>query len=316
MAFLKKTVPWLIVLATFYYLFKKYPLDQVIQAARHINFSLFISYSITYFVFMWIVDCWSLARLFSRFGSSTLVREVMPVRLATYLIMVLNYSAAQGVFAYFFKRAKQVSFSKSSSLILFITIIDLYWTITLAFIGSCLASPLVQGHQLSYLISIIWSAATAGLISLNFFWKLPAHWKLMQWLQKRELFHAFHQANIKDYLFTMITRLPMHLAVNTIFYFVAFSFGAHLPFVKVIMYLPIIILIGALPITPGGLGTTQLAAVEFFQNDIQGKIIDQGLVTPAELLLAMSLAFVFFNYFLKALSGSFFLKKATNYAKS
>lgn len=247
---LTKLIPWAVALAIFYYLFSKYPLGQLAQAAKHLNLWLFIPYAVLYFLFMWIVDCWTLSWLFGRFGFPTRIREIMTVRLASYLIMVINYGASQGVLAYFFKKVKSVPFFKSSSLILFTVIIDLYWTISFAFMGSFYSDLVIEGVNLSRVIQTLWGGATVGLLALFIFWRLPLNVKAIHWIRSRDLFYTFHHAKAQDYLTLMLMRLPMHLAINSSLYFVALTFGVHIPLMTTWAYLPIVILIGTIPITP------------------------------------------------------------------
>jgi uncharacterized membrane protein YbhN (UPF0104 family) len=297
---IKIIFPWLIAAFVFYYLFSKYPLHQLIVASQNVNWFLFIGYSVFYFLFMWLIDCWTLSWLFSRFGFPTLLRDLMRFRFASYLLMVFNFGAGQGFFAYFFKKRKGVPFFVSSSLILFIIIIDLYWTVSFAFIGSFFNDLVIGGVNLSPIIQTVWGGASVALISLILFCRLPLRWRAINWVRTRDLFHTFNKAKLSDYGIIALFRLPMLLAVNTTLFFLGPMFHAPLPFIKVISYMPIIILIGALPITPGGMGTMQLATVEFFKD----------FVPDPSILVSLSLLFMFTNYLLKAIAGSIFIKGA------
>lgn len=309
---LKIGLPWLVAVVIFYYLFSKYPLGQLAAAMRYANLPYLLILSVVYFLFMWAVDCWSLSRVFTLFGTPTRFADVMTVRLATYLVMVFNYPAAQGILAYFFKRTKNIPFFKSTGLIFFITLTDLYWTISLALVGSFFAKQSIDGIPLGGIIRSTWIITTGGLAVLILACRSPFLWAKIPWQRARDLMHVFNQASPSHYAYSLAMRFPLHLAIVSSFYFVAMTFGSHIPFSKIISCLPIVLLIGTLPLTPGGLGTVQLATVEFFKNDLKGGPVDQGVVSSAELLISMSLGFIFLNYLLKALAGSFFFKKAVN----
>ena len=297
-----KIFPWLIAVGIFYSLFRKYPLPQLIEAARYAHVSIFILYATAYFFFMGLMDCVGMVWLFGRFGFSTSLKKILPVRLASYLIMVLNYPAAQGMLAYFFTRTKKIPFLQAMGMIVFLTLMDLYWTISFAFVGSFFSDFSIKGIDLNQIVRMIWMGTTMGLVCVMAFRALPPGLKGVAWVRKRHLFQVFHQAHPFDYLKVLLLRLPMHLAINTSFYFIALSFGTFIPFWKVIARLPLVILVGTIPVTPGGLGTVQVATVEFFKSDVSEPI-----------LLSMSLAFVFMNYFLKAVTGSIFFRTALQY---
>src|SRR5574341_1432103 len=97
---------------------------------------------------MWIVDCLCLSRIFTMFGVPAPIRAFLVIRLATYTVMIVSYGAAQGLLAYFFKKAKKVTFFKTSSLLLMTILLDLYATATIAFAGSLFSDLLINGIPL------------------------------------------------------------------------------------------------------------------------------------------------------------------------
>ncbi len=307
---LKYFLPWLLAAAIFYYLFTRYPVSHLLEALSYVNLPFFIAYSLFYFIFMWIADCWGLAKLFARLGFPTKTRELLTLRLASYPIMIFNYGAAQGAMAYFFKREKNVPFLKSTSLISFIIMIDLYWAVTLAFVGSFFSGFVIGDLNLKKVLWTLWLLATAGLLLLLLVARLPSLGRVFNWLRDHHLFAAYRSATLLDYFYALFLRFPMHLAINSTFYFLAIAFGVHIPFLAVLTYLPLTILIGSLPITPGALGVTQIVAVELFQDKISGPLLTAGTISAAELIVMMTLSFQLVNYLLKGISGSFFIKKA------
>jgi uncharacterized protein (TIRG00374 family) len=110
----------------------------------------------------------------------------------------------------------------------------------------------------------------------------------------------------KDHFVLLAYRLPMHLMICSGLYLVALAFGCRIPFLVAVAGFPLILLVGVLPITPGGLGTTQLVTVALFEPYLT--LPPGAAVTPSEMLFAMSLTWLFANYFLKALWGAVSLK--------
>lgn len=309
MKYLRHIIPWVIAVGIFFYLFRQYPPRDLVAASQFLNIPLFCSYAVIYFLYMWYVDCWALARIMTRFHIPLRAKELFQVRFASYLIMVVNYGAGQAGLAYFIKRHKHASLPAVLGTILFVLVIDLYWTINLAFIGSYFARPVVRDVPLFPIISMIWLIATSAILINIAFWKFKAKNRFVKWMQEHPASLTFRKARLIDYGWTLLLRLPMHIAINTAIFFVAWTFGVSIPFWKVVSSLPIVILAGTIPITPGGLGTVQVATIELFKNSVSGAVLSSGQVQPAELLFAMSLLMIFSNYFLKAVTGSLFLNK-------
>lgn len=215
---ISKGLPWIFVVIIFTLLFRRYSMTDVLLASRYVHWSYFIFYALGYFLYIFIFDCWTFAWVFSRFKYATRFQEMVPIRLASYLLMIFNYAAGQAMLAYFFKKSKGVPFFKSSSLIFFTVLIDLYWTISFAFVGSSFVSIEIEGLDVSRLISLIWCGATVGFCALIIFFKLPIQWKALKWVKSRDLFHTFHHARLKDYGWLLVMRLPMHVAINTLYF--------------------------------------------------------------------------------------------------
>jgi uncharacterized membrane protein YbhN (UPF0104 family) len=82
------------------------------------------------------------------------------------------------------------------------------------------------------------------------------------------------------------------------------TFNATIPFGKIIGNIPVVFLIGTLPITPGGLGTTNAATVELFAPYISSPAISAGLINAGELIFAATLLWMFVNYTMKVIVGT------------
>ncbi len=299
---LKKITPWVVACIIFYFLFKRYPITRLLAATHDSNLLFLISFSVTYFFYIWWMDCWSLARILTRFDIPTKTREVFQGRATSYLVMLLNYAVGQGSLSYFISQRQKTPFLKVTSTILFISVIDLYWVISFAFVGSLLIPPVVSGISLSTPIRTLWILTTAGLLTVS----LLAHLKLadrFSWLQNWSLFHVLRHGHVRHYLATLLERLPMHIAINTCLFFVAWGFHSIIPLGRILSAVPVVILAGTIPITPGGLGTVQVATVALLKDAITSPAITAKKITAEELLFSISLFWLFANYSLKALFG-------------
>lgn len=317
--FVKSFLPWLIAAGLIFYLFRKFPPDQVLASLRHLSLPYFFGYGIVYFLIILVLDNWTLSRILSRFAAPVSFRELLPARCVSYLLSLLNYNAGQAGMAVYLKRTRNQSFFKTLGCIFFVAVVDLYWVIALAFGGTFLRDIHLQGFKLQPWIRQVGLIALIALILHLAFWRgwfgriVPKrfHFRAGDWLRGRHLFQPFHHATLADYFKIAISRFPIHATIVSSLWFLVRFAGATVSFRDVIATVPIVLLVGALPLTPGGLGATQLALVELLKDHVTLPSQEQGAGGAAELLLAISLSWMIINYLLKAIAGLVFLRGGT-----
>jgi uncharacterized membrane protein YbhN (UPF0104 family) len=251
-------------------------------------------------------------RILSHFDIHVGFINILELRMASYLPMILNYGVGQGVMAYLIKRQSNEPLTKVASVLLYTMIVDMYWVLTFAFCGSLFIEAGFDSPALVFWIRAAWSGASSVLLAMYFLFRSPLAEEKIQWLKARNLFHSLQNARLSDYFKVMLWRLPLHCATSTYIYFLALCFGVNIPFIKVITLLPLTIAVEAIPITPAGIGTVQITAILLFQNHVSGGPLANGQVTGAEIVLAMSLLFAFSMNCLKFLSGAIFWRKFKN----
>lgn len=312
MSFVRRVLPWLIAAALLYYLFRLYPGAEVLAAARHVNLAAFCGFLIFYFAYWVLADSWSLRQTLNRFGIGGGFAEILSLRLASNLPMILHYGAGQGFLAYLIKRRCNVSLARSSSVLIFVMAIDLYWALTIAFVGSFFTSAVVDGVDLVQWIRGLWLVAGLVLMAVLVFWRLPLREEKLRWRTARDLFHTFHSAGSGDYVAVLAWRFPLHCATSTYLYFLAPCFGVNIPFASVLTLLPITVVIGAIPVTPSGIGTVQVVSIVLFQDHVSGGPVASREINGAEIIFAMSILFTLGVYLLKLISGSLLFRRAMN----
>lgn len=314
--FIKALFPWLVAAGLFFYLFNKFPPRQVLASLQHVSLPWFLGFGLAYFLTILLLDNWVLSRVLSRFAAPVSFRELLPARCVSYLLALVNYNAGQAGMAVYLKRTRGLSFFKTLGCIFFVTVVDLYWVIAMAFAGSFLMDIHLQGFQLQD-----WVRRVAGIALIAFvlhlaFWRgwfgkiVPAklHFGVGDWLRGKHLFQPFHHATVADYFKIALARFPIHAAIVSSLWFLIRFAGGTVSFRDVVATVPIVLLIGTIPLTPGGLGATQLALVELLKDHVVPPPAAHGSVGPAELLLAISLAWMILNYLLKAIAGLIFLR--------
>lgn len=309
---LKTIGPWIVAAAIFAYLFHLYPPSRVWKALTYVNLWFFVGFSLFYFFFIYIVDAAVTHSILSKFTRKVPLKDVILARGVTYLIMVVSYPASQAGFAYYFKRRYKIPIFEVLSTFLFIMFVDLWWIVTLAFAGSFFQQHVVAGVNLSrlvftvalvfYGVYIVWLAFWRRWPDKRF-WKFITP-KIIERQRERKIFDLFERACLVDYLRTAVMRIPIHFTIIISFYVVVKTFGCHIPFTQILGNVPIVFLIGTLPITPGGLGTSNALLVELLKGHLTGPIFNTGAITPAELIFSATLLWLFANYLLKIITGT------------
>lgn len=315
---LKKLLPWCFAAGVLAYLFRIYPPHKILEALSYVRLETFIPFAIGYFLFIYLADVVAMILVLKRFGFKVPIKSLLPARGVTYLLMVLNYGAAQAGFAYYLKRTHRIPIWEALSIFFFVGVVDLYWVFTLAFIGSFFQDYQLRGFELKNFVWIVSSGAYFIFILNYLFWRGPLYqklenknWRFLTWIREKDIFRLFKEASLFDYLKLFLLRTPIHVSLIISMYIVLKTFDVTVPFLKILGNMPLAFLVGTIPITPGGLGTANAVIVELLNPHLKSPLFDQGIITASELLLAASLLWMFSNYLLKILVGLFCLKKVS-----
>ena len=127
--------------------------------------------------------------------------------------------------------------------------------------------------------------------------------KLHAWIAEAEagsIAGTFLKARPLDYAIVLGIKAPSFLASVLTQYFALALYGIAIPFVKLMLFLPLVFLAAALPIAVAHLGTSQAAWLLFFSGN-----------APDVKILAYSLAAHFTFMICNGLIGLFFLPRAS-----
>ena len=309
--FLKKILPWLVAVAIFGYLFHKYPLANIWNSLKSINIPAFIAVAVLYFGIMYLIDTCVITKILKHFGHESSFKEMLPARGVTYLIMVINYAASQAAFALYQNRKHGLPMSEMFGIFGIIVVLDLAILATLAAITTFFTTwPFdVAGMNIGQFVRFFTFAIYAAFVFNWLFWR-GTFGKIgfLERLRTKDFFSVLSRARFGDYLSVFLWRLPVHVLIMGGMYFAIKPFNASIPFVNVVANIPLIYFIGAIPISPGGIGTSNIALVELLKPFITAPAISAGVVTAGELLFSFSLVWMFANYIMKALTGLVCLK--------
>ena len=186
------------------------------------------------------------------------MRDVLAVRGATYVIALLNYVVGQGGLGYYLHKAG-VSTLRATGVTLFMmgtTFVGLLLITTVAWMNG----P-IDNSALWWTLVISCAAFAVYLVIIA----IAPHF-----VARRELFAPLFTAGLRGHATTIAMRLP-HVAIIVLGHWLAMiAWGITVPFWFAATTLPVVALVTVLPISPGGLGTTQAALVYFFTDFAPG----------------------------------------------
>jgi len=302
--FIKQIIPWCIAAGIFYMLFQKYPVSDVWDALQLVHLPSFFLLAIIYFLVIFSVDSIVMQRMLQRFGYTLPLNDICRGRGMTYMIMILSYPASQAAFAYYLNKKQHVPIVTVLSSFVFTLFLDLFWIITLAFVGSFFQDYMVRGADLGHIVRlcaiVFYSMAGIWLA----FWcdwpkKLWNSVSIFNSLKQHPHFSFFYQATLSDYCRFALMRIPIHMTIILFMYAIIWAFDAYVPLIKLISNIPLVFLVGTLPITPGGLGTTNAMMVELLAPHTSGTVIANNMISADDLIFAISILWFFANYLLK-----------------
>jgi len=264
-------------------------------------FGVFLPFS----AFYWMIDSLCLTWVVRRFNAPLRLRDIAPIRASMYLLALINSNLGQGGVAWYLHRRAGIPLLEALSSILFIALMEVYQLFLFSTLGVVLYHPDSPAQQtIVHVLRIAYAAAWLGLAVLVGVWaQARGNDRVRAWIGTGRLgsvVRTFVAARPRDYAIVLAIKAPSFLA-SLLAQFLALSlYGISIPFVKLVLFLPLVFLAAALPIAVAHLGTSQAAWLLFFSAN-----------APPPKILAYSLAAHFTFMFGNGLIGLFFLPRAS-----
>lgn len=287
---LRTVVPWLIAALTLAWLFYTIPARDLAWNLRRVPLGWFIALVVAHVLAILVADSFATWITLRRALPETrpTFRAVLHIRATTWLLAVLHYGIGQGGIAYLIHRRYKVVLSRTAGAVMLTMGVNLILVALSATLGIALGGAPASPTQRLVVIGL----AAASPLYLLVIALRPG------FLARRAVLAPLFDAGVRGHLVAAAARLP-HLAVLITGHLVAMHlFGIDTPVDRGLALLPVVFVIGNLPITPSGLGTAQAAAVALFTP---------WASEPAQ-VLAYSLSLQALGLVAQALVGLAFLK--------
>jgi lysylphosphatidylglycerol synthase-like protein len=296
-------VPVVLTVVIFFLIFWRIPFGAFWQALSRAQLLPFLALMGSFSLCFFLLDTFVLSKLIRWFHGPLPYRELLPVRAVTYLVSIVNTQLAQGALALYMHRRFRTPLAQITSTVALMILLETTNLILFATAG-CIAFP--GGAPLSLLalpliLVIVWlllMSLARGKLGV-----------LGQRLSGSELLSTFRRARLRHCVVILgLKGTVFFLALLVHSQALAF-FGIHIPLVRLVTFLPIVFLMGALPITVAHLGTSQAAWIFFFSVYApEADLLAYSLVSHLTFMLANG---TFGVLFLPRAYSDLFLRKQT-----
>ena len=249
---------------------------------QSVNYAGFLGFCLVFTLFLLAADSLATAYVYSRTVCPVRFRELFLIRGASYLPSMVNHHVGQAWLTWYMSRAYQAPLWRvaGATLLVYAT------TFGCLFIFVAL-SLLVGQSPPGWLIPVLVAAGISGTGYLIVIHLKPA------WLAKRQVLAPLFDVGVKGHLIALALRLP-HVAVLFAGSWIPFQFfRVHIPPEAAFAYVPVLMVVSALPITPQGVGTRDWFSLHYFSDYGPGTQAQQeAAVAAATLSYAVGISLV------------------------
>jgi len=287
---LAKLWPWLVALAILAFLFTRIPPEGLFTAFKTGPWLSLGLYTLFQVALLLMVDAYATSVSLAVTGFKQQFSLIFLARGATYILGILNYALGQGAFGFYLRRSG-VATVRAAGTILFLINVNIGVLLSVVAFGLLACKYPRQIHfdlsPLAYVLLVGVIVYLAVILTRPHF------------LRDYQLLAPLWEAGVWGHVRAAGARLP-HVILLILTYWGALRLcGIPVPLAQGMVLIPLVYIIGTLPIAPMGLGTSQAALVLLFSPYAP-------LSAPearAAAMLAFGLMYYFFGIVAQALLG-------------
>lgn len=245
-----------------------------------INHVAYVGFMLVFVLALLVADAAAIRHVYSRYVCKVEFSEIIALRGASYLPSLINYHVGQAWLTWYVSKTygARVARVTGATLLNYATIFA-----SLGILGA-LAYPFGQK-------SIPWLGQTLvalGLGALGYAIVVVAKPKF---LLKIPGFDTLFDAGVRGHLMALLWRFP-HVVILFLGMWLPFGFfNVRIPMGDALAYIPILMLVGALPITPQGVGTRDVIALSLLSSYAPSSN-QSGSITAATFCWAVTITLV------------------------
>ena len=292
-------IAWVITAGLLTFLLLTIDLDVVFQAWSMIPLGSLFMLCLGEVLFTLGYESFTLRLLFAKMGSRLRWGALVVAKGISFIPNIINYSAGGLYIAWFLKEREGYPLTRSLGYLLFQSVTDVAALSLLILACHHFVPVLIPLHL--HKVTIITGLVIIGMITLwILFWRVEPWLRVLHPLRRRSLFHAFRLLRTGDYLLFIILRMILMAGLAVFYFLVLCLFQTDISLAHVLALYPIVIFIGALPLSISGIGSTQVAAVVLFSGFVSHAF---DATEAASVITAFTSAFIATTLLFRVLIG-------------
>jgi hypothetical protein len=247
----RQILPWAFAVAFFGLILARTDVRSVLGLMRQLDLPTYIAFTAVTVMGNLLCDTLATSRVYQRLGVPVTFRALTPVRAAAYLPSLVNYHVGQAFLTYLLARKYRAPLLLvvGGTLIVYATTIG-------ALVALVLPSLPYAGGELPWVVRAVVALLLGGCCYLVVLWFKPGL------LASRATLEPLFRVGVRGHLTLLAWRFPHALLLFAQLWAAYRFFGIRVPLAASFAYLPLIMLVSALPITPQGAGTRDLVALQ------------------------------------------------------
>jgi hypothetical protein len=233
-------------------------LHALAEAFKRTNYAAYVLFTFVFLMALLTADAFATAYVYSKTVCPAKFSELFVIRGASYMASVINHHVGQGWLTYFISKTYRAPLWRvaGSTLLVYVT------TFGCLFVMGAVALPFNS--------KVSWLPVTVGLLAVGAVFYAAVIFKAPKFLADRQATAPLVAVGLKGHAVALLYRMP-HVFVQFLGTWLPFwFFGVKVPFLDALALIPVIMLVQALPITPQGVGTRDVLALELLSQYAPG----------------------------------------------
>lgn len=255
----RKVLPFFVGAALVGYVLLRLDFAAFGRAIASTNYVAYLLFTAAFVAVLLVTDGWATARVYRRLVAPVRTQDFIVIRGASYLLSLINHHVGQGWLTYFVSRVYRAPLWRVAGATLFVYVT----TFGCLFVLVALALPSNHGR-------LPWLLPTVGLLALAAAVYGAVIGTHVSALRRRQILAPLFEAGIAGHVSALFQRMP-HVFVQFLGTWIPLRFfGVNVPFTDALALVPVIMLVQTLPITPQGIGTRDVIAIELLAGYAEG----------------------------------------------
>ncbi len=276
-----RLIPIALTVVIFVIIFWRVPFHEFVLAISKARLAPFLVLMGCFSICFFLMDTFVLSRMIRWFHGPLTFPTLLPVRAVTYVVSIINTQLAQVALALYFHRRFQTPLAEITSTVAMLILLEVTNLISFATVGLIAfpgGAPLflfVLPAGLACCWLLITQVARGGLGVVGA--KIGGH----------TLLNTFRAVRFGQGLTILALKGSVFLLSLFVHKYALTLFGMDIPLLQLLTFLPLVFMIGALPVTVAHLGTSQAAWIFFFKDYApEADLLAYSLVSHLTFMLA------------------------------